>query len=181
MDPVTASTSIARPREEVFEYLMDFANHAEFTDHFLTDWHLTREDSYGLGAGGRFRLKQRLNRYAYADLTFSQVEPPRRLVARGRGGKFNRTRYVAVWELEPAGGGESTRVSVTVESAPGIVSDRIMEALLGTRGFARRGWGKALRRLRAILEEGEERGRRATIAGGPRKPATGAPLRYPPD
>ena len=45
MDPLTVSVTIARPREEVFEYLADIANHAEFTDHFLKDWHLTREDT----------------------------------------------------------------------------------------------------------------------------------------
>ena len=33
MDPVTAHVVIDRPREEVFEYLADIANHPEFTDH----------------------------------------------------------------------------------------------------------------------------------------------------
>ena len=42
-----------RPREEVFAYLADVANHPEFTDHFLKDWRLTREDSEGRGAGAR--------------------------------------------------------------------------------------------------------------------------------
>ena len=43
MDPVTVSITVGRPREEVFAYLADIANHAEFTDHFLEDWHLTRD------------------------------------------------------------------------------------------------------------------------------------------
>jgi uncharacterized protein YndB with AHSA1/START domain len=180
MDPVTVSTNIARPREEVFDYLADVANHPEFTDHFLVDWRLTREDSYGQGAGGRFRVKQRLNRFGHADLTLSEVDRPRLIVARGKGGKFNRQRTVAVWELEPAAGGE-TRVTFTVETLPGEPTDRVMEVVLGARRFARRRWGRALRRLRSILEDGEERGRRATIAGGPRKPATGTPLRHPHD
>ncbi len=47
MEPVTLTTTIDRPREEVFEYLADVANHQQFTDHCLVDWHLTREDSYG--------------------------------------------------------------------------------------------------------------------------------------
>jgi uncharacterized protein YndB with AHSA1/START domain len=177
MDPVTVSTTIARPREEVFEYLADFANLPEFTDHFLGQWHLTREDSYGLGAGGRFKLLQRLNRFGYADLTYVEVERPRLLVARGRGGKFNRARTVAAWELERSGGAE-TRVSLTIETVPALVTDKVMEALLGTRRFHKRRWGKALRRLRSILEDGEGRGKRATIAGGPRKPATGTPYRH---
>lgn len=177
MDPVTVQTTIARPREEVFDYLVDIANHPEFCDHFLVGWHLLREDSSGAGAGARFRVKQRFNRFSYGDLTFAEVQPPWRIVARGRGGRYNRVRTLMTWELEPASGGAATRVELTTESQPALISDRIMEGLLGTRRLTRRGWGKALRRLRSILEEGEERGERATIAGGPRKPATGTPLR----
>ena len=50
-------SSISAPREQVFDYLQDIANHPEFTDHYLVDWHLTRIDSVGLGAGARFRVK----------------------------------------------------------------------------------------------------------------------------
>ena len=53
MEPVTVSISISRPREEVFAYLVDIANHQEFTDHYLTDWHMTRVETVGQGAGGR--------------------------------------------------------------------------------------------------------------------------------
>ena len=35
MDPVELSITIDRPREEVFEYLADIANHPEFSDHYL--------------------------------------------------------------------------------------------------------------------------------------------------
>src|SRR5689334_10502288 len=56
VDPTTISVTVARRREDVFEYLADIANHAEFTDHFLVDWHLLREDTYGEGAGARFRI-----------------------------------------------------------------------------------------------------------------------------
>ena len=55
MDPVTSTITIGRPREEVFDYLADIANHPEFSDHYLKDWHLTRVDSVGRGAGARFR------------------------------------------------------------------------------------------------------------------------------
>ena len=92
MDPTTVSVTVARPREEVFEYLADVANHAEFTDHFLVDWHLTREDSYGEGAGARFRVKMPGNRFNWAEATFIEVEPPYRIVERGRTGKYNRIR-----------------------------------------------------------------------------------------
>ena len=76
MDPVSVEITIARPREEVFEYLADVANHAEFNDHFMVDWHLTREDTYGYGAGARFRLKMPFNRFPWGDTTVIEVEPP---------------------------------------------------------------------------------------------------------
>ena len=53
VDPVTLTVTIDRPREEVFEYLADIANHPEFTDHYLKDWHLTRVDSVRAAARAR--------------------------------------------------------------------------------------------------------------------------------
>ena len=175
MDPISVSVVISRPVEEVFEYLADIANHSEFTDHYLVDWHLTREDSYGLGAGARFKVKMPLNRFPWGDANFVEVERPRRIVEAGRGGKYNRIRTVGVYELAPAAGG-ATRVTFTFESQPKLLSDRILESF-GARGWLRRKNAKAMRRLRSILEEDLDRGKRVTVAGGPRKPATGAPLR----
>jgi uncharacterized protein YndB with AHSA1/START domain len=176
VDPVTVSTVISRPIGEVFEYLADMANHSEFTDHFLVDWHLTREDSYGLGAGARFKVKApKMNRFPWGDATFVDVQPPRRIVEAGRTGKYNRIRTVGVYELQPASA-DATRVTFTFESQPKFPSDRFLESL-GARRWLKRKNAKAMRRLRSILEEDLDRGGRVTIAGGARKPATGAPVR----
>ena len=102
MDPVTSSITIGRPREEVFDYLVDIANHAEFSDHYLKDWRLTRLDSVGRGAGARFRYDRR-DRFGWADMTFIDVERPFRIVAVGRGGKFNRNKTYSTWTLTPSG------------------------------------------------------------------------------
>jgi uncharacterized protein YndB with AHSA1/START domain len=163
VDPVTVSVTIARPREEVFEYLGDIANHPEFTDHFLKEWHLTRVESYGRGAGARFKVDAPLNRFSWVDTTFVEFDPPFRIVERGRGGKYNRIRQVSTWTLTPGPSG-TTEVQFTTETQPRFPSDRLMEAFAG-RGWVRRRYGKALRRLRTILEEGRGRGRRVTIAG----------------
>jgi uncharacterized protein YndB with AHSA1/START domain len=176
VDPVSLDVTIARPRADVFAYLVDVANHAEFTDHFLVDWRLTREDSVGAGAGARYKLRARLNRFGWADVTFVEVVAPRRIVAVGRSGKFNRIRQLAVWELEPAAAGGSTRVTLQFQTEPRLPSDRLIESLTARR--VKRGYARSLRRLRDILEEDRGRGRRATIAGGPRKPATDSPLRW---
>jgi uncharacterized protein YndB with AHSA1/START domain len=172
MDPVTQTVLVSRPVAEVFDYLADVANHPEFLDHFTTEWHLTREDTYGTGAGVRFRVKMRGNRFPWVDQTILECEAPRRLVLAGRGGKYNRIRTLTAYDVEPAGSG-GARVTLSFETEPKYPSDRLFDR----RGFYRRRLGRALRRLSSILEEDYDRGTRATIAGGARKPATGTPLR----
>jgi uncharacterized protein YndB with AHSA1/START domain len=162
MDPVTVSTTISKPREQVFDYLADIANHAEFTDHYLVDWHLLRENTIGAGAGARFRVKAPLSRFSWADMTFADIQPPFRIVEKGRGGKFNRIRIVGTYTLTPAPG-DSTKVQYTIETEPVMLSDRLLE-VLGSRSWNKRQAAKAMRRLRSILEEGRGRGRRASIA-----------------
>jgi uncharacterized protein YndB with AHSA1/START domain len=164
MDPVTVSIVVSAPRERVFDYLQDIANHAEFTDHFLVDWHLTRLDSVGRGAGARFRIKTPRSRFGWGDITFAEVDPPRRIVEVGRSGRDNRVRLLGVYELTPATG-ESTRVTYTLETEPATVGDRLRETLGGRRRLRRR-CARSLRRLRAIIERGERRGRRVTVAAG---------------
>lgn len=161
MDPFTVSTTIARPREQVYEYLADIANHAEFSDHYLVDWHLTRVDSYGAGAGARFRVAAPLNRFSWADMTFADMQPPFRILERGRGGKYNRIRMVGTYTLSPGPSG-STKVDYTFETEPRMLSDKLMETL-GGRSWSRRKAAKAMRRLRSILEDGRQRGQRATV------------------
>jgi uncharacterized protein YndB with AHSA1/START domain len=164
VDPVSVSVTIGRPRDEVFAYLADVANHPEFSDHYLKDWRLTRIDSVGRGAGARFKVDAPLQRFAWADITFVVVEPPHRIVALGRSGKFNRIKTTAIWTLDNAPGG-GTEVECMVESEPALPTDRVVEALSGQRGWFKRKLRKAMRRLQAILEENEDRGARATVGG----------------
>jgi uncharacterized protein YndB with AHSA1/START domain len=167
MGPVTVSILIDAPREQVFDYLQDLANHPQFTDHYLVDWHLTRIDSVGLGAGARFRVKAPRNRFSWADVTFVEVERPHRIVEVGRTGKTNRIRTLGVYELAQ-GAGSGTRVRFTLETQPATLSDRIMESL-GARRWTKRKNTRAMRRLRSILENGPEAskaGGRVTVAAG---------------
>lgn len=170
MEPVTVSIIVDAPREQVFDYLRDIANHPEFTDHYLVDWHLTRIDSVGLGAGARFRVKAPGNRFSWGDVTFVEVDAPHRIVEVGRTGKNNRIRTLGVYELTDAEAG-ATRVRFTLQTAPVTLSDRLMEGL-GARKWLRRNNRRAMHRLRGILEESsrggraERRGQRVTVAGG---------------
>jgi uncharacterized protein YndB with AHSA1/START domain len=167
MDPVTVSVIVDAPREQVFDYLQDIANHSEFTDHYLVDWHLTRMSSVGRGAGARFRVKAPGNRFSWADVTFTEVQRPHRIVEVGRTGKANRVRTLGVYELAQGAGG-TTRVSFTLQTQPATLSDRIMEGM-GARGWCKRKNARAMRRLRSIVEGGPEArppGGRVTVAGG---------------
>ena len=164
MDPVTASVTIGRPREEVFDYLADIANHREFSDHYMDQFRLTRVNSVGTGAGARFHLDAPLNRFSWGDMTFVEVERPYRIVALGRGGKFNRNRTTTIWTLDPDGD-NSTHVEVMTETEPALITDKVVETLTGYRGWMKRNLRKSLRRLQGILEEDYDRGPRATVAG----------------
>jgi uncharacterized protein YndB with AHSA1/START domain len=161
---MTVSIVVSAPREQVFDYLQDIANHPEFTDHYLVDWHLTRIDSVGAGAGARFRIKAPGARFNWGDVTFSEVERPHRIVEVGRTGKNNRVRTLGVYDLAPATAG-GTRVRFTLQTVPATLADRIMEGL-GARSWLRRKNRKAMLRLRSIIERGEGRGQRVTVAGG---------------
>ena len=172
MEPITLTTTIAKPREVVFEYLADVANHSEFSDHCMVDWHLTREDSYGRGAGARFRVKSRFDRFSYGDITLTELTPPARIVATGRGGRFNRIHSRSVWTLDEAGPGQ-TKVTFETQSTPVLKSDELMETFLRMRTATTRCHKRALERLRSILESGEGRGEHTTVSGGARKPASG--------
>jgi uncharacterized protein YndB with AHSA1/START domain len=164
VDPVHESVTIDRPREEVFAYLADIANHAEFSDHYLTNWHLLRIDSVGRGAGARFRVGVPFQRFDWGDMTLVVVEPPHRIVALGRYGKFNRIKTTAIWTLDVSPGG-GTDVDYMIESEPALPTDKIVESLSGQRRWFKRKVRKSLRRLQGILEENHGRGARVTVAG----------------
>jgi uncharacterized protein YndB with AHSA1/START domain len=164
VDPVTVSIVIDAPREQVFDYLQNIANHSEFTDHYLVDWHLTRENPVGLGAGARFRVKAPGARFSWADVTFAEVQRPSRIVETGRTGKTNRIRSLGVYELSTVAP-DATRVRFTLETEPSKLSDRILESF-GQRRWCKRKNARAMRRLRSILERGEDRGAHVTVAGG---------------
>jgi uncharacterized protein YndB with AHSA1/START domain len=162
VDRFTVNASIALPREEVFEYLADIANHAEFWDHYWVHWRLLREDTHGVGAGARFRIKAPFNRFSWGDMTIAEISAPSRIVTHGRTGKFNRVRMLGVYTLSRGGGG-NTELEYAFETEPALPTDRLMEAIGG--GFwIRRQVRRAIRRLRVVLEEGRDRGRRPSVA-----------------
>jgi uncharacterized protein YndB with AHSA1/START domain len=172
MGPVSAEIEIDAPREQVFATLADLACRPSFTDHFLTDFHLTRLESRGIGAGARFRVTSPL-RSVWMDTVIAEIEEPHKLVERGRGGRANRIPTTLVWELTE-GPGSLTSVRVSHWTKPSHPIDRAVEMLAGNSAFEQRGWHKALRRLREQLEGEKAEPAPVAVAGG-NAHATGIP------
>lgn len=171
MGPLSAEVEMDVPRERIFGFLTDLANRPAFTDHFLSDFHLSRIESAGEGASARYRMHG-----PGADLWFdsqiADIDFPHRITEHGRGGRLNRIPATTVWEVVEGPGALST-VRVTFWTEPSHPLDRIREAM-GRSGAARRGFRNALRRLRDQLEEGRASAGRIRVAGGNRH-ATGVP------
>jgi uncharacterized protein YndB with AHSA1/START domain len=172
MGPVSAEIEIDAPREEVFATIGDLARRPSFTDHFLTDFHLTRIESSGIGAGARFRVSLPL-RSVWMDTAIVELEEPHRLLERGRGGRGNRIPSTTVWELTE-GTGSLTRVRVSHWTEPSNPLRRWLEIATASSIWVQRGWRTAMRRLRDQLERGGPSPPPLLIAGGNPYP-TGVP------
>jgi uncharacterized protein YndB with AHSA1/START domain len=172
MGPVSAEVEIDVPRQRAFEAIADLALRPSFTDHFLTDFHLTRIESSGAGAGARFRVALRPRR-VWMDTEIVEVEAPLRIVERGHGGRGNRIPSNTVWELLQ-GSGSMTRVRVSHWTAPSNPLDKALEALSGATVLQGRAWREALRRLRDQLESDAPPEAGLAVAGG-NAHATGIP------
>ena len=151
------------PREVVFAYLADVANHAEFTDHFLTDFRLERLQTRGVGAAYRYRLKFRPARM-WGEAVVTEATAPHRIVLDGQAGRVGRVKTKAAFTLTRTDHG-LTHVEYEFESFPQARVDRLKEAL-GLRPWLRRNSAKALRRLARTLEQGEPSMRAARVAAG---------------
>ncbi len=171
MGPISAEIEIDLAREQVFAALTDLARRPSFTDHFLTDFHLTRIDATGVGAGARFRVDAPL-RKVWMDTAIVAMEEPFRIIEAGEGGRSNRIPVHTVWELKEAPGSlTAVRLSHWTEPPHG---DRALELLSAGSVWQQRGWREALRRLRDQLESDRSVAERLAVAGGNRF-ATGIP------
>jgi len=162
LGPVTVDTVISAPREAVFDFVGDLANHVAFTDHMMSDFRLARAKSDGHGAAARFRLENPGPKQ-WAEVQFGTFERPRRIVEEGHSGRFGRNKFWTMWEFIPEG--KSTRVELTFWSEPATRWDRFKEAL-GARGWIRAQNRTALGRLRKVFEEERDAPlARTTVAG----------------
>jgi hypothetical protein len=137
MKSVSVTTTINRPREEIYAVLEDLMNHEAFTDHFLTDFERTKTGIRVKGKRGG----------GWMEITPVESTPDR-LVEEGRSGRRGRRHTRGIYELTPQNG--STVVSFTNEIEPAGVGDRLMAPVI--RAYLRKQNGRALERLKEQME-----------------------------
>ena len=141
MKPVTVATEVAKPIEEVYEFLDLLANHEAFNDHMLVDWKFSGPRR-GVGARAEARANT-IGSQDWTDFEIVEAEPPSRIVEEGVGaGGKRRTRGTYRLEGLPDGG---TRISFELEWLEASRAERLAPPLI--RAFVRRTNGKAMRRL----------------------------------
>jgi hypothetical protein len=146
MKPVTVTTSIARPRELVFDFLDDLSNHAGFLDHFLIDWEFSGP-SRGVGAKGVARISAPGSQ-EWTEFEVVDSNRPDRIVEEGVGANGKRRTRGTYFLSDRPGGG--TDVGFKLEWLAAPRTERLLPPL--SRAFIRRSNGKALRRLKKQLE-----------------------------
>ncbi len=151
MRPVTATITIDAPREQAFAAIADLANRPAFCDHFAEEFHLQRLESRGIGAAARFRAGA--PRFPiWMETVITELDPPHRLIERGRGSRADRMDVGTGWELVEAAGSTEVTVTFWIEAENRV--DKWLSSL-GAGRWYRKQWGTALKRLRDMLESGE--------------------------
>jgi hypothetical protein len=163
MRAVRAKITIDRPADEVYDYLLDIASRPEFAPDLFLDFRLSRVESYGQGAGARFRFHPKL-RERFAGTTIVQAKPFELILEEGETGRSGRVPLVIEYLLDGQPDG-TTQVQASIETSPLYLPDRVRE--YGLHRNVKRRLPRAMRRLRDILEGTPKarQGDRPTVAG----------------
>ncbi|MDQ0146106.1 SRPBCC family protein [Pseudarthrobacter niigatensis] len=125
MPVVEESVVIARPPQEVFDFLSNFDNIAVY-DSSVTASEQVGTGPVAEGTRGRGTSKVMGRRF---DWTVEVVEfdPPRRMVSRSVEGKLN---FTVTFTLEPAGGGTRVTQRIDADSGLGGIFGKIADPLV---------------------------------------------------
>lgn len=167
MGPVFTEVDIDAPREEIFDYLMDFDTRPFLYGETVGSFRLLRLDSRGVGAGARWQFKRKK---AWADSSINAAEAPRRISERGVTGRYNKTATGTEWEMEETATGV-TRVRISYWTVPTGIA-KAFDRMTGGAGWHRRRLKQAGLRLRDVVETGRAERAEVPVAGGNRH-ATG--------
>ncbi len=147
-DPVTVSVEVARPRQEVFDYVDVLANHEGWMDHLFKNWTFEGKRR-GVGAIARAQVDAPAAR---EKVSFEVIEstPPERIVEDGESAHGKRLTRGTYRFTELEGGGTRIEFELAWRKTPR--SERI--APFVSRAFMSRANGKGMKRLAALLEKG---------------------------
>ena len=141
MKPITVSTVVDRPREEVYDFLLDLRNHEAFTDHMMVDWS---------GDADRITVRSKFNKRDVLHIETVEKVRPSKTVEHGvsLGGKRLTS---GTYRLAEAGPGR-TEVTFEFRYRKVPLSERGPMGLL-VRAFLFRLNAKAMRRLQELLAD----------------------------
>jgi uncharacterized protein YndB with AHSA1/START domain len=141
---IESETTIARPRQEVFEYLA----HGERLPEYVTDFAEVQQTSPGEPARGT-EYSYRMSRGAAGTFEWTEFEAPTRLAWHGPPAKAGpgSMEPSGWWELTDAGGG--THVKLVMTPKPGGLFKLLAPFM---SGGMRKGNAAALGRLKERLE-----------------------------
>lgn len=140
MQPIVATTTVDRPRKELYELIADLRNHEAWTDHMLVDWS---------GSAERVRVRSAVpGPKDWLDIETTELSAPERTVERTTGAKGKRVSY-GIYTLREAGP-SSTEVEfeLRIETMPR--RERLLAPVL--RPWLRRVDDRAMARLKEHAE-----------------------------
>ena len=158
---LTYSFSTTRPRDEVYALLDDLPGHERFTDHFLVDWERLSDNARGVGASVRFRAKG-AGKHATGEITVVESSPER-IVEHGRGGKDMSRATKGTYELRERADGGTDVTFISEVELEGL--EKLQAPVM--RLYLNRGNGRAMKRLRELLESGPPPGAAAGAEADP--------------
>ena len=163
MRPVRAKITIDRPIDEVYDYLLDIGSRPEFAPTLFLDFRLTRVESYGRGAGARYRLHRKI-RDRFAGTTITEAVPFNRILEEGSTGRGGRVPLAIEYLLDEQANG-ATKVEIAFETHPLNLADQLRA--FGLRRHVKSRLPRSLKRLRDILEGSPtaSKGDRASVGG----------------
>jgi uncharacterized protein YndB with AHSA1/START domain len=147
-EPVTVSVEVARPRQEVFDYVDHLANHEEWLNLLYKDWRF-EGPRRGVGAIARAQVDAPTSR---EQISFEVTESvaPERIVEESESAHGKRQTRGTYRFTELEGGG--TRIELEIAWLKTPRTERI--APFVSRAFMSRANGKGMKRLAALLEKG---------------------------
>ncbi len=125
MPVVEESVVIARPPQEVFDFLSKFENIAVY-DSSVTASEQIGDGPLGVGTRGRGTSKIMGRQFDWT-VEITEFDPPRRMVSRSVEGKLD---FTVTLTLEPADGGTRLTQRINAESGLGGVFGKLADSLV---------------------------------------------------